>query len=94
MVHVERMAQLAGGLMTDLNVLRPFREGNGRTEREFVRHLTRYDGFYLDYARVDAALYMAAAVSDRAKDMAHVLRGAKGQTRPDQALRDQYQRGP
>lgn len=89
--HAESLAQLAGGLLTDLNMLHPFREGNGRTQREFVRQLARYHGFYLDYDRMDAEAYMAASVSDRAEEMAHVLRRAIPQVVPDRMLRDQYQ---
>ena len=89
--HAERLAQLAGGLLTDLNMLHPFREGNGRTQREFVRQLARYHGFELDYGRMDAAAYLAASVADRAEEMARVLRRAIPQVVPNRALRDQYQ---
>ena len=88
--HADSLAQLAGAALTDLNMLHPFREGNGRTQREFVRQLACYHGFSLDYAQMDAAAYMAASVSDRAEEMARVLRHAIPQAVPNRTLRDQF----
>ena len=38
----------------ELNVLHPFREGNGRTTREFLRQLALKNGYNLDLQNVDA----------------------------------------
>lgn len=40
-------------IMTDLNVLHPFREGNGRTIREFIRQLLNELGYDVDFSKVD-----------------------------------------
>ncbi len=74
---------MAGSLLTDLNMLHPFREGNGRTQREFVRRLSRYHGFELDYAQMDAAAYMVPSVSDSAEEMARVWSDPAGCAGPD-----------
>lgn len=34
---------------SELNALHPFREGNGRTQREFIRELALYNGYAVDY---------------------------------------------
>ncbi|MNJ01739.1 Adenosine monophosphate-protein transferase VbhT [compost metagenome] len=39
--------------MSEINVLHPFREGNGRTYREFVRQLAKFNGYNLNWAKVD-----------------------------------------
>ena len=40
-------------IMTDLNVLHPFREGNGRTTREFVRELLNELGYDIKWFKID-----------------------------------------
>lgn len=91
MPHVVPMAQLAGELLTHLNMLHPFREGNGRTQREFVRQLARFHGFCLDYDRMDAERYMTASITDNPQEMAEALRAAMVNSLPDRALRAQHQ---
>jgi len=39
--------------MAELNVLHPFREGNGRTIREFIRQLAFYNGYVLDLKEIE-----------------------------------------
>ncbi len=39
--------------MTELNVLHPFREGNGRTIREFIRELCSECGYVINWSEVD-----------------------------------------
>lgn len=38
--------------MTELNVLHPFREGNGRTIREFIRQLLQALGLEIDFSKI------------------------------------------
>ena len=40
-------------LFADINALHPFREGNGRTQREFVRYIAGINGYGLRYELVD-----------------------------------------
>ncbi len=44
--HGEFVARLAYYL-GELNALHPFREGNGRTQREFIRQLALHAGFHV-----------------------------------------------
>lgn len=39
--------------LAELNVLHPFREGNGRTIREFIRELAYKNGYLLDLQKVE-----------------------------------------
>ena len=39
--------------MVELNMIHPFREGNGRTLREYFRLLSLYLGYQLDYSECD-----------------------------------------
>ena len=40
-------------LMTELNVIHPFREGNGRAVREFIRELMLECGYEIDFSKIE-----------------------------------------
>ncbi|CRK59837.1 Cell filamentation protein fic [Alloactinosynnema sp. L-07] len=44
----------------EVNVVHPFREGNGRTQRAFFRHLAAHAGWELDIATLVGAHYIEA----------------------------------
>ena len=46
----------------EINMLHPFREGNGRAIREFVRSLAEYNGYELDFSTMDKNQYIKAMV--------------------------------
>lgn len=46
----------------DLNMLHPFREGNGRTQRLFITLLVRRAGYNIDFADCDTDLLMTATI--------------------------------
>lgn len=46
----------------ELNVLHPFREGNGRTTREFLRQLALKNGYILNLQNVDAQSLLNASI--------------------------------
>ncbi len=49
-------------LYNDLNMLHPFREGNGRTLRLFVTLLVRNAGYNISFAECDSDLLMIATI--------------------------------
>ena len=58
-------------LYADLDIIHPFREGNGRTIREFMRQYIEYvckvnnfeDIYYLDYSEITREEYIEAVVA-------------------------------
>jgi fido (protein-threonine AMPylation protein) len=46
----------------ELNALHPFREGNGRAEREFISHLAHATGFYIAWENVNRADMLQASI--------------------------------
>lgn len=52
-LSAEEIADKLAYIMSELNVVHPFREGNGRTYREFIRQLAASLGYYLDWSKCD-----------------------------------------
>lgn len=48
--------------LTELNVLHPFREGNGRVQREFFRCLALEAGYSINWANADADKILDAMI--------------------------------
>lgn len=46
----------------EINVLHPFREGNGRATREFIRQLAQHNGYELQYSKMDSGLLKEAFI--------------------------------
>ena len=60
----EQFSARAGYFMGELNAIHPFRDGNGRTQREFIRQLAVRNGLQLDWSRVTRAqIYEASETS-------------------------------
>ena len=65
-IDIEKMKQMdfdtlcktLSEIMTDLNVLHPFREGNGRTIREFTREMAFVCGYDVNFSNVDYDLIL------------------------------------
>lgn len=49
-------------LYCTLNMLHPFREGNGRTERIFIAQLIRFNGYDIDFSGIDCDYLMIATI--------------------------------
>ena len=47
---------------SELNALHPFREGNGRAQREFVRELALYNGYAVDFIKAEPDEMLNASV--------------------------------
>lgn len=60
-------------ILCNLNYMHPFREGNGRTQREFVRQLALSKGYILDIS-YENKLYMEACIKDDEKIMLDALK--------------------
>ena len=59
----ETFAVQAADLMAELNAIHPFREGNGRTQRLFMRELAKGAGHNLDFAVVSKERMLQASIA-------------------------------
>ena len=48
----EQFIEAITNLLADINALHPFREGNGRTQREFIRYIGLLNGYSFDWSKV------------------------------------------
>ena len=55
-------AQRAGFSLSEINAIHPFREGNGRTQREFIRQLALQAGHLLAWERTSPESMIAASI--------------------------------
>ncbi len=56
-------------LYCDLNILHPFREGNGRTQRMFLTMLLLNAGYCMDFSRIDKDSIMIATIKSASGDV-------------------------
>lgn len=61
-------ARSAAKYLADVNALHPFREGNGRAQREFFRAIAARAGFHLDWSRTNAKDMVRASVAGMVGD--------------------------
>lgn len=60
--HDEELAKNLSFYMAELNVLHPFREGNGRTIREFIRQLAFKNHYILDLQNIEPKDMLKACI--------------------------------
>ncbi len=58
----EQTAAELADLYSTLNMIHPFREGNGRTQRIYFRQWAGHLGFDIDFSRIDADRFMVATI--------------------------------
>ncbi|MEM7492313.1 MAG: Fic family protein [Pseudomonadota bacterium] len=51
----------AGRTIGDVNLLHPFRDGNGRTQRTFLKHLARNAGYEWDESKMSKHVWLQAS---------------------------------
>lgn len=59
---------------SEINVLHPFREGNGRTQRLFIEYLASVSGFCVDFSQVSPEEMMIASADSFACDYESINR--------------------
>jgi len=65
-------------IIGDVNYVHPFREGNGRTQAQYLKQLAAQAGHNLDFARIDPVAWIEASKASHATDctlMADIIKG-------------------
>lgn len=61
-LNKEQTSKRLAYYLSEMNVLHPFREGNGRTIREFIRELAYKNGYLLDLQQVTPQEFFYASI--------------------------------
>ena len=71
----EELAERLAYYLSELNVLHPYREGNGRTTREFIRELALKNGYNLNLSKVTPQDFLKASIKSIADttDLANLI---------------------
>lgn len=67
-------SQRAGHYLGEINVLHPFREGNGRTQREFIAQLALSAGHPIDWTGISQAEMVHASIAAYNSDATELAR--------------------
>ena len=87
-LNQERFAGHVADILGSLNAVHAFREGNGRTQREFVRELAHKNGDWIDWSKVPREeLYQASDASFMRGDSTLFEKLLKGAIEPIKADR-------
>jgi len=73
-LNPEDFAQQAGVIMGDVNYVHPFREGNGRTQAQYLKQLAAQAGHALDLRCIDRALWIDAFMASHGADYSLMAR--------------------
>lgn len=63
-----------GQLFLDINMLHPFREGNGRSQRLFIGDLAKENGYYLEWANIPKEEMIKISKNDNVKEVAKIFK--------------------
>jgi cell filamentation protein len=58
-----QFAEQASVIVGDINYIHPFREGNGRTQLQYLKQLAEGAGHSLDLAHIPATRWIEASIS-------------------------------
>ena len=61
-LNIDEFSARAGHYLGEINVLHPFREGNGRTQREFMGQLVEASGYKIDWSVTGQADMIRASI--------------------------------
>jgi cell filamentation protein len=61
-LDLEQFSLRAAYYLGAINALHPFRDGNGRAEREFINHLALRDGYFIDWTNVSPEELVQASI--------------------------------
>ncbi len=65
-------SERAAHYLAELNALHPFREGNGRAQREFISHLAQANGYYIAWENMKSDDMLQASIASFKGDLSQL----------------------
>ena len=87
---LEAFSDRAAYYLGELNALHPFREGNGRAQREFISHLAQANGYYVAWENVSPAELLSASIASFHGDTSELARFIRGNLSADRSPKSDY----
>ncbi len=78
----EDFATEAAVILGDINYVHPFREGNGRTQLQYLKQLAEQAGHRLDLTRIEGLDWIAASVASHAGDYSEIAKAVNRALKP------------
>ena len=69
-----KFSEKLGQLFLDINMLHPFREGNGRSQRLFIGDLVKENGYYLEWTNISKEEMIQISKNDNVKEVAKIFK--------------------
>ena len=69
----EQFVESSASFMNGLNILHPFREGNGRVQRSFMQLLAKKTGYELDFSNVTQEEMVLASINGAQGNLSNML---------------------
>lgn len=87
-----KFAEKASYYLGEINILHPFREGNGRVQREFFRLLALKNGYELDWTLISPDEMLKSSIESVSKSSAfeNIFMNAIVNNEPEQTLTKQF----
>ena len=73
-LNMEEFAERIAFYMAELNAIHPFREGNGRVIREYIRCLALRNGYHINWAQIDRDELLTASIRSVDRDLKPLTR--------------------
>ncbi len=73
-LDAEAFSSRAAYYFGEINALHPFREGNGRAQREFISHLAHANGYYVAWENVGPSEMLQASIESFKGDLSKLTR--------------------
>lgn len=88
----EKFSERASYFLGEVNILHPFREGNGRVQREFFRLLALKNGYELDWSKISPDEMLRTSIESVSNSAAFktILLNAIVNNEPDNSLKKQF----
>lgn len=80
-----QFAERAAYFLGELNAFHPFREGNGRTQREFIRQVAAANGFEIMWSRISSEQMIEASIAPFNNDLEPLIHILNENTHPESA---------
>lgn len=67
-LETPRTIERAAYFLAEINAIHPFRDGNGRAQREFLRELMLSCGYHVDYSKIEPKAMIDVSIASYAGD--------------------------